>query len=51
MYTALCRKYADCPMFTQWQGYNHVSDVMSIDSADRTISGGLIRFYHSLIDP
>ena len=49
MYAKLCRKYADCPMYTQWQGYNHVSHVMSIDSEDTTITNGIIRFYHEVI--
>jgi len=48
LYASLCHKYADCPMYTQWQGYNHVSHVMSIDTADNTITNGLISFYHSL---
>jgi acetyl esterase len=50
MYAKLCRKYADCPLFTQWSGYNHVSHVMSIDTPDPTITNALIRFYHSVID-
>jgi len=49
MYASLCHKYADCPMYTQWQGYNHVSHVMSIDTDDETITNGLIRFYHDVI--
>jgi len=49
MYASLCRKYSDCPMYTQWQGYNHVSHVMSIGTADATITGGIIRFYHDVI--
>jgi acetyl esterase len=49
LYATLCHKYEDCPLYTQWQGYNHVSHVMSIDTADTTITNGLIRFYHQLI--
>lgn len=49
MYARLCRKYADCPLYTQWQGYNHVSHVMSIDTADTAITDALIRFYHDVI--
>ena len=49
MYAKLCSKYADCPLYTQWQGYNHVSHVMSIDTADTTITNGMIRFYHDVI--
>jgi len=50
LYASLCHKYADCPMYTQWQGYNHVSHVMSIDSPDPTIGNGLISFIHSLMN-
>jgi acetyl esterase len=49
MYAALCRKYSDCPMYTQWQGYNHVSHVMSIGTVDATIGNAMIRFYHDMI--
>ena len=49
MYATLCHKYDDCPMYTQWQGYNHVSHVMSVDTADTTITNGLVRFYHDMI--
>ena len=37
-------------MFTQWQGYNHVSHVMSIDTPDTTIVDALIDFYDSLAE-
>ena len=49
MYAILCRKYADCPLYTQWQGYNHVSHVMSIDSADTTITNGIIGFFQDVM--
>lgn len=49
MYAKLCAKYSDCPMYTQWQGYNHVSHVMSIDSDDTTITDAMIRFYHEVL--
>jgi acetyl esterase len=48
MYAKLCRKYQDCPMFVQFQGFNHVSHVMSIDSADTTVTDAMIRFYHTV---
>ena len=51
LYAKLCGKYADCPMYTQWQGYNHVSHVMSINTRDTTITDGLMRFYHDLVGP
>ena len=50
MYGKLCRKYQDCPMYTQLQGFNHVSHVMSIDSPDTEVANAIIRFYHSVID-
>jgi len=50
MYAKLCRKYEDCPMFVQFQGHNHVSHVMSIDSADTEAASSIMRFYHSVID-
>jgi len=49
MYASLCRKYSDCPMYTQWQGYNHVSHVMSIGTVDATIGSAIIGFYHDVI--
>ena len=50
LYAKLCRKYADCPMFVQWQGHNHGSTVLSIDTADTAVTDGIMRFYHSVID-
>jgi triacylglycerol lipase len=50
MYAKLCRKYADCPAFMQLQGHNHASPVMSIDSADTSVTNALIQFYHSVAD-
>ncbi|HEX7082175.1 MAG TPA: alpha/beta hydrolase [Gammaproteobacteria bacterium] len=50
MYAKLCRKYEDCPMYVQFQGHNHVSHVMSIDSDDTAVTNAMIRFYHSIID-
>jgi triacylglycerol lipase len=50
LYAKLCRKYADCPMFVQLQGFNHVSHVLSIGSADTTVTDTIMRFYHSVID-
>jgi triacylglycerol lipase len=48
MYTKLCRKYEDCPMFAQLQGHNHVSHVMSLDSDDTEVVNVLISFYHTV---
>ena len=50
MYAKLCAKYQDCPMFTQFQGHNHVSPALSIDTADDEVAWSLVHFYHSLID-
>jgi len=50
LYAKLCRKYADCPMFLQWQGHNHGSTVLSIDTADTAVTDGIMRFYHGVID-
>ena len=50
LYAKLCRKYADCPRFVQWQGHNRLSQVLSIDTADTAVSDGIMRFYHSVID-
>ena len=50
LYAKLCKKYADCPMFVQLQGFNHVSHVLSIGSADATVTNTIMRFYHSVID-
>jgi acetyl esterase/lipase len=50
MYAALCRKYQDCPAYTQFQGHNHVSHVMSIDSKDTEVADAVARFMHSVLD-
>ena len=49
MYAKLCRKYQDCPIYTQFQGFNHVSHVMSIDSADTEVSDAVMSFIDSVI--
>jgi triacylglycerol lipase len=45
----LCRKYGACPMFVRLARHNHVSPVMSIDSADTSVTNEIIRFYHSVV--
>jgi triacylglycerol lipase len=45
----LCRKYGKCPAFVELRGHNHVSTVMSIDSADTSVTDQLIRFYHTAV--
>jgi len=49
MYVKLCRKYRDCPIYTQFQGFNHVSHVMSIDSADTEVSDAVMSFIDSVV--
>jgi acetyl esterase/lipase len=49
MYAKLCRKYEQCPAFTQLRGHNHVSPIMSIDSADTSVTNAVIGFYHSVV--
>lgn len=48
MYAKLCAKYADCPRFTQFQGHNHVSHVMSINSEDDAVGRAVMEFVHSV---
>lgn len=48
MYAKLCAKYADCPRFTQFQGHNHVSHVMSLNSADEEVSREALDFVRSV---
>jgi hypothetical protein len=50
MYAKLCRKYQACPTFRQLYGHNHASPIMSIDSADDSVTNALIMFYHSVAD-
>lgn len=44
MYAGLCNKYDDCPRFTQFQGHNHVSHVMSLNSADDEVGRAVLDF-------
>ena len=48
MYAKLCAKYGDCPRFTQFQGHNHVSHVMSLNSADDTVGRAALEFVRSV---
>jgi acetyl esterase len=50
MHEKLCGKYPACPRYEHFDGHNHVSHVMSIDTADRQITNALIQFYHSVVD-
>ncbi len=49
MYAKLCAKYEDCPRYTQYQGHNHVSHVMSINSADGAVGEAALDFVHKVI--
>lgn len=46
----LCRKYGSCPMYAELEGHNHGSPVMSLDSADMSVTNLIIQFYHDAIN-
>lgn len=48
VYAALCRKYQDCPWLEQLHGHNHISHVLSLGTADMSVSNALVRFYHTV---
>jgi triacylglycerol lipase len=50
MYTLLCSKYDHCPRFTQFQGHNHVSDVMSINSVDGEVGEATLDFIQDVLE-
>ncbi|MBI79528.1 MAG: hypothetical protein CMQ51_03800 [Gammaproteobacteria bacterium] len=50
MYAKLCAKYQDCPRFTQFQGHNHISHIMSLNSSYEKIGIELIDFIQSVLD-
>lgn len=47
MYSKLCEKYEDCPRFTQFQGHNHVSHIMSLNSVNEEVGLELLDFIES----
>ncbi|MAQ20168.1 MAG: lipase [Gammaproteobacteria bacterium] len=47
MYSKLCEKYQDCPRFTQFQGHNHVSHIMSLNSINEEVGLELLEFIES----
>jgi len=49
MYAKLCAKYRDCPRYTQWQGHNHVSHVMSLNSADDAVGEAVLDFMQHVL--
>ena len=50
MYSKLCQKYKDCPRFTQFQGHNHVSHIMSLNSVNEEVGAELLEFIESVLD-
>lgn len=44
LYAKLCDKLDGCPRFAQFQGHNHVSHVMSLNSADDEVGRLLLDF-------
>jgi acetyl esterase len=50
MYSKLCQKYKDCPRFTQFQGHNHVSHIMSLNSVNEEVGVELLEFIRSVTD-
>ena len=49
MYARLCAKYSDCPRYTQFQGHNHVSHIMSLNSADDEVGLAVMEFVDSVM--
>ena len=50
MYALRCAKYADCSRFTQFQGHNHISRVMSINSADGSMGEAASAFIRDVLE-
>ena len=50
MYAKLCAKYQDCPRFSQFQGHNHISHIMSLNSINDEIGIELIDFIESVLE-
>jgi len=50
MYAKLCAKHEDCPRYTQYQGHNHVSPVMSINSRDNDLAEDALDFIRGVLD-
>jgi len=48
MHELLCRKYGGCPWYEQIAGHNHVSQLMSLGTADTDVMNRFIRFYHTV---
>ena len=50
MYAKLCAKYQDCPRFTQFQGHNHISHIMSLNSSYERIGLEVLDFIQSVLN-
>ena len=48
LHEILCRKYDGCPWYEQINGHNHVSQLMSLGTADTDVMNRFIRFYHTV---
>jgi acetyl esterase/lipase len=48
LHKMLCRKYDGCPWYEQIAGHNHVSQMMSLGTADTDVMNRFIRFYHTV---
>lgn len=48
LHEILCRKYYGCPWYEQINGHNHVSQLMSLGTADTDVMNRFIRFYHTV---
>ncbi|MGW8370208.1 MAG: carboxylesterase family protein, partial [Gammaproteobacteria bacterium] len=48
LHEILCRKYDGCPWYEQIAGHNHVSQLMSLGTADTDVMNRFIRFYHTV---
>jgi triacylglycerol lipase len=48
LHEILCRKYSGCPFYEQINGHNHVSQLMSLGTADTDALNRFIRFYHTV---
>ena len=48
LHEILCRKYSGCPWYEQINGHNHVSQLMSLGTADTDVLNRFIRFYHTV---
>jgi acetyl esterase/lipase len=48
LHRQLCDKLDGCPGHEQMQGYNHMSQLFSLGTADATVMNAFIRFYHTV---